>query len=285
MARIKALNLYPVKSCRGIPLQTAEVTASGFMHDREWMIVREDYRFITQREEPRLALIEPRFVDDSLELRAPDVGSIRIPLTAEGQAVEAVCWRDRCAAFDLGAETAQWLSDYLHGSVRPGSVRLVRFDPRGKRRSDTKWTQDVEAFSRFSDAFPWLVISQASLDDLNSRLPAPLPMNRFRPNIVLDDVPPYAEDRIHELAIGAVRLRLVKPCTRCAITTTDQYTAARETDEPLRTLRQYRFSRELKGVLFGQNAILLAGNGERMRVGQEIELSWKSAAPSEPALA
>jgi uncharacterized protein len=280
MARIEALNIYPVKSCRGIPLQTAEVTASGFMHDREWMIVREDYRFITQREEPRLALIEPRFVDDSLELRAPEVGAIRIPLTAEGQAVEAVCWRDRCAAFDLGAETAQWLSDYLQRAVR-----LVRFDPRGKRRSDTKWTQDVEAFSRFSDAFPWLIISQASLDDLNSRLPAPLPMNRFRPNIVLDGVPSYAEDRVDELAIGAVRLRIVKPCTRCAITTTDQYTAARETDEPLRTLRQYRFSRELKGVLFGQNAILLAGNGERMRVGQEIELSWKSAAPSEPALA
>lgn len=280
MARIKALNVYPVKSCRGIPLQTAEVTTSGFMHDREWMIVREDYRFITQREEPRLALIEPSFVGDSLELRAPEVGSILVPLAAEGQAVEAVCWRDRCAAFDLGTEAAQWLSDYLHGSVR-----LVRFDPRGKRRSDAKWTQDVEAFSRFSDAFPWLVISQASLDDLNSRLPSPLPMNRFRPNIVLDDVAPYAEDRIHELAIGAVRLRLVKPCTRCAITTTDQYTAARETDEPLRALRQYRFSRELKGVLFGQNAILLAGDGERMRVGQEIDVSWRSAAPSEPALA
>jgi uncharacterized protein YcbX len=278
MAKIKALNVYPVKSCRGIPLQAAEVTASGFLHDREWMIVREGYRFITQREQPRLALIEPTFIADTLELRAPGVGSIRIPLAAEGEAVEAVCWRDRCAAFDLGAEPARWLSNYLQGSVR-----LVRFDPRGKRRSDPKWTQDAEAFSRFADAFPWLVISQASLDDLNTRLPAALPMNRFRPNIVLEDLPSYAEDRIHELEIGGVHLRLVKPCTRCAITTTDQYTAARETDEPLRTLRRYRFSRELKGVLFGQNAILLAGDGERLRVGQEIAVSWKSAAPGESA--
>lgn len=270
MAKIKALNIYPVKSCRGIPLQQALVTPAGFEHDRQWMIVREDYRFITQREEPRLALIETKLSDRGVELTAPGRQPLQVSFDAAERAVQALCWRDQCAAFDVGNEAAQWLSEYLE---RP--VRLVRFDETGKRRSDPRWTGDVEAFSRFNDAFAWLVISQGSLDDLNTRLPTPLPMNRFRPNIVLEDVPPYAEDRIDELIIGNARLRLVKPCTRCAITTTDQLTAERSTDEPLRTLRGYRFSRELKGVLFGQNAILLAGAGEHMQVGQPVEIVWK----------
>lgn len=270
MAKIKALNVYPVKSCRGIALQTAEVAPTGFLHDREWMIARDDYRFITQREEPRLALIETKLLDDALELSAPQQGSIRVPFDAAETEVAALCWRDTCAAFDVGRSASQWLSDYLE---RP--VRLVRFDRRGARRADPKWTGDIEAFSQFSDGFPWLVLSQASLDDLNTRLPTALPMNRFRPNIVLDDVPAYAEDQIDELVIGNVRLRLVKPCARCAITTTDQSTAERASDEPLRTLRQYRFSRELKGVLFGQNAILVAGAGEHLQVGQTIETVWK----------
>jgi uncharacterized protein YcbX len=151
----------------------------------------------------------------------------------------------------------------------------VRFDQSRKRVSSPEWTQGVEAVTQFSDAFPWLIISQASLDDLNARLPEALPMNRFRPNIVLAGVSPYAEDRAHELRLGKVILRMVKPCTRCAIPTTDQETAERKSDQPLRALKAYRFDKKLKGVLFGQNAILVAGAGDTVKVGQKIEISWK----------
>lgn len=270
MAAIQALNFYPVKSCRGISVQAAKVTPTGFEHDREWLIVDANNRFITQREEPRLALIVPALGTEALELTAPAREPIRIGLNDEGESVEVVIWRDRCAAFDLGPAPAAWLSDFLG---KP--VRLVRFDRRRKRISNPEWTGDVEALTQFSDAFAWLVLSQASLDDLNTRLPETLPMNRFRPNIVIADVAPYAEDRAHELRAGNVTLRIVKPCTRCAIPTTDQDTAVRKGDQPLRTLKEYRFDKKLKGVLFGQNAILIAGAGETLRVGQELEISWK----------
>lgn len=270
MATIQALNYYPIKSCRGTSVETAMVTPRGFEHDREWLIVDANNRFITQREEPRLALIAPSLGAETLELAAPGRESLRLDSSEQGEAVEVVIWRDRCAAFDLGATPAAWLSDYLG---KP--VRLVRFDQKKKRVSSPEWTQGLEAVTQFSDAFPWLILSQASLDDLNTRLPEALPMNRFRPNIVIAGVPPYAEDRAHELRIGNVILRIVKPCTRCAIPTTDQDTAERKNDQPLRALKAYRFDRKLKGVLFGQNAILVAGAGGTLRVGQEIEISWK----------
>jgi uncharacterized protein YcbX len=243
----------------------------GFAHDREWMVVDESYRFLTQREEPRLALITPQVQGTTLTLDAPERATLTVRADANARSVETIVWRDRCAAFDCGEEPARWLSEFLGRAVR-----LVHFDQRGRRASSTDWTGDTEALNQFSDGFPWLVISQPSLDDLNLRLPEPLPMNRFRPNIVLADVPAYAEDRIHELVIGSVRLRLVKPCTRCAITTTDQSTGERRSDQPLRTLKQYRFDKELRGVLFGQNAILIAGAGEHVRAGENAQIVWKS---------
>jgi uncharacterized protein len=272
MPTIKALNVYPVKSCRGIPLQEAHITETGFSFDREWLIVGENFRFITQREEPRLALIETALDGNYLHLHAPGMQrELAVKLDADGPRVEVVCWRDLCAGFDSGEHAANWLSEYL-GAKR----RLVRFDRSRKRISNTEWTGGREALNQFSDGFPWLVISQASLDDLNSRLPSPLPMNRFRPNIVIEGVQPHAEDRIEELVSEKVRLRLVKPCTRCAITTTDQATGERNSNQPLRTLKQYRFSSELKGVMFGQNAILAAGLGERLRVGMGFEAVWRN---------
>ncbi|HEX2492357.1 MAG TPA: MOSC domain-containing protein, partial [Steroidobacter sp.] len=147
------------------------------------------------------------------------------------------------------------------------------FDPRGKRASDPRWTGGREALNQFTDGFPWLLISQASLDDLNARLPAPLPMNRFRPNIVIDGTAPYVEDRAAAFMLDGVTFRPVKPCTRCAITTTDQASAERTGEEPLRTLRSYRYSEELKGVLFGQNLALEEGIGREVRVGQNVEVS------------
>jgi hypothetical protein len=227
--------------------------------------VQPDGRFVTQREEPRLALLQPSITDASLRLDAPGASGLEVPLLLADNPTEVTCWRDRCAAFDAGPAATQWLEAFLG---KP--YRLVRFDKRRKRPSSEQWTQGVEALNQFSDGFPYLVISEASLADLNSRLPAPLPMNRFRPNIVIDGVAAFAEDHLHELHSDGCALRIVKPCTRCAIATTDQTRGARDGDEPLRTLRSYRFSRELMGVLFGQNAILVNGAGSELTVGQSL---------------
>jgi uncharacterized protein YcbX len=266
MIRITALNVYPVKGCRGIALDSARVAATGFEHDREWLIVRPDGRFMTQREEPRLALIETALTGEALQLRVPGGAELRAPFDAAGKEVEVTCWKDSCAAFDAGDAAAGFLTRYLDAPYR-----LVRFDARRKRPSNTQWTPGVEALNQFSDGFAWLLISEASLEDLNSRLVRKLPMNRFRPNIVVSGLPPFGEDHIHELTANGVRLRRAKPCARCIVTTTDQASGTRDGDEPLRTLAQFRFDRNLKGVLFGQNLILIDGVGAQLRVGQELQ--------------
>jgi len=271
MITVTALNIYPVKSCKGIALEQALIADTGFARDREWLIARPDGQFITQRQEPRLALITTALTDDALILSAPEIGTLTIPLAVHGDPVEVTCWRDKCAAFDTGAEAAAWLEAHLG---KPH--RLVKFDPSRRRSSSREWTRDVEAITQFADGFAFLAISQASLDDLNGRLARPLPMNRFRPNLVIDGLPPFGEDDVHEFTGEGIRLRIVKPCTRCAITTTDQTTGQRDGDEPLRTLRSYRFSRELKGVMFGQNVILIEGAGRRLQVGQQLEATLKA---------
>lgn len=273
MVRIAALNVYPVKSCKGIALDQARMAITGIEHDRQWLIVKPNGQFVTQREQPRLALVRTALTQSALELEVAGLGAITIPFDHQGTSVEVTCWRDRCAAFDAGDEAAAWLEAHL-GTPH----RLVRFDPSRKRPASADWTAGVEALNQFSDGFPFLVIGTASLDDLNTRLEQPLPMNRFRPNIVIEGLPAYAEDDVHELSGDGVVLRIVKPCARCAITTTDQVSGARVGDEPLRTLRSYRFSRELKGVLFGQNVILVRGAGRTLRVGEELETVMKSAA-------
>jgi uncharacterized protein len=271
VATIAALYVYPVKSCRGISVDSARIADTGFEHDREWLIVNGDGEFMTQREEPRLALIEVSLNPDDLELRTPDMNALRIPYGSTGNQVAVYCFKDLCAAIDEGDAAAAWLAEFLGYPSR-----LLRFDRSRPRLSNQEWTGGIEARNQFNDGFPWLVLSRASLDDLNGRLPKPLPMNRFRPNIVLDGVPAYAEDQTSDFRIGEARFRIVKPCTRCAITTTDQESGSRDGDEPLRTLKTYRFDRNLKGVLFGQNAILLAGTGRVVKVGDEVELTSNS---------
>lgn len=270
MAKIAALHVYPVKSCRGIAVDGATLAATGFTHDRQWMVVRPDGRFVTQREEPRLALVATAIADGALKLGAPGAGTLTLPLDHGGAAVEVTCWKSRCAAFDAGDAAASWLEAHLG---KP--MRLVRFDPARKRVADPQWTGNVEALIQFSDGFPYLVISQASLDELNGRLPQALPMNRFRPNIVVDGLPAYGEDEVHEFRADGVRLRVVKSCARCVITTTDQDKGERDGEEPLRTLRAYRSSRELQGVVFGQNVILAEGEGRELRVGQALGVEFK----------
>lgn len=272
MVTIASLHVYPVKSCRGVDVSRAVLTNAGLAHDREWMIVSAAGRFLTQREEPRLALIHTTLEPGLLRLAAAGSGEISLPLEARAERVEALVWKDRCAALDQGEEVARWLSAFIGRDCR-----LVRFDPQGSRSSDRHWTDGRDAPVRFADGYAMLVISQASLADLNERLERPLPMSRFRPNLVLEDLAPYGEDAIDELADGTIRLRCVKPCTRCKITTTDQDAGEVDGDEPLRTLRTYRWSRELKGATFGQNLIVLAGAGCELYVGQRLTVTSRNA--------
>jgi uncharacterized protein YcbX len=270
-ATLSAINIYPVKSCAGIALSQAEVLQTGLAHDRDWMIVDANGRFISQREVSRLALVKPRLMANALLFDAPGMPPLSV-VSAYGSNVEVTVWQDRCAAWDEGNEAADWLSQYL---AKP--VRLVRFDDSQQRLSNQAWTGAMQAPTHFSDGFAVLVISEASLADLNARLAAPIPMNRFRPNLVLTGLAAYDEDRAHELWSDAVRLRVVKPCTRCTITTVDQLTGEVTGVEPLHTLKTFRFSRELRGVMFGQNAIVIAGAGHTLQVGQTFDLSWKDS--------
>ena len=231
----------------------SRLTPRGLQYDREWMVVSLDGRFLTQREAPRLALVGTALHDDHLELTAPGLPQLAVPLQrpVRSASIEVTVWRDHVLASDEGQAAADWLGEHLHREVR-----LVRFDDARPRPTDTAWSQGLAGTSAFSDGYPVLVLSRASLDDLNARLPSPLPVDRFRPNMLLDGCAPYAEDSIRGLAGEQVRLRIVKPCTRCIITTTDQDTAVPQGDEPLRTLKTYRWDGALHGVKFGQNAIV-----------------------------
>ena len=267
MISVAALHLYPVKSCRGIAVAEATVTAAGLEHDREWMVVTPQGRFLTQREEPRLALVATSLDAGALTLQGGG-GRLVVPLDRRGEQREVTVWRDRCVGLDQGEEAARWLTELLGRQVR-----LVRFDPAQRRPSDPAWTGGLEAQTRFSDGFAILALSLASLADLNSRLARPLPMDRFRPNLVLDGLPPYGEDALGDLLVGELRLRRVKPCTRCRITTTDQASGTVDGDEPLATLGTYRWDAALRGVTFGQNVIVVAGAGTRLRVGDTLQPS------------
>ncbi|HTU68478.1 MAG TPA: MOSC N-terminal beta barrel domain-containing protein [Steroidobacteraceae bacterium] len=269
-ATLTDLYTYPVKSCRGIRRDRARLEPTGLADDRHWMLVRPNGRFITQRELPRMALILTSLDAEALTLTAPDRAPLSVPRDANVATMQVTVWGFDGRGIDCGPVAAEWVSDFLETPLR-----LVRFDPDAPRVCSPEWTPGATAVTEFSDGFPMLIISRASLAELNMRLPNALPMERFRPNLVIDGVDAYDEDRIHELRADGVTIRLVKPCARCAITTTDQQTGERDGVEPLQTLREFRFDRKLRGVLFGQNAIPVAGAGSDLRVGQQFEIVWR----------
>lgn len=271
-AVITGLYIYPIKSCAGIALEQAQLSATGLANDRRWMLVNEQGRFVTQREQGRLALITPTLHDAGLLINAPDMPTLAVTGTLRDNPVAVTVWSDQCQAFDEGDQAAHWFSSFLGLAVR-----LVRFDETQRRTSSQEWTHEVRALNQFSDGFPMLLISTASLADLNSRLPEALPMNRFRPNLVVEGLPAYAEDTVHELVVDAIRLRVVKPCTRCKITTIEQTTGISQGFEPLNTLRGYRRNAALKGVTFGQNVVIVSGIGSHLQVGQALDVSLRES--------
>ena len=261
---VAALWVYPVKSCAGIewPAGAAlAVSARGPALDREWMVVDEAGRFVTQRDAPRLALVRCALEPGALVLGAPGAPALRIPLSPQGAGRRVQCWAAACEALDQGEAAAGWFGALL-GAPR----RLVRMAPGFERVVDPE-RSPARALTAFTDGYPFLVIGETSLADLNRRLAEPLPMNRFRPNLVVRGAAAYAEDGWRRLRGGGVEIELVKPCDRCAVTTTDQATGARG-PEPLATLARYR--RVPGGVLFGQNGVH-RGTGE-LRVGDPIEV-------------
>ncbi|HSO06017.1 MAG TPA: MOSC N-terminal beta barrel domain-containing protein [Pelomicrobium sp.] len=270
MPTITALNVYPIKSCRGIALTEALITPTGLAHDRHWLVTDETGAFLTQRVLPRMALVQVELGAHALRLAAPGMGPLSLPLDAPGERRPVTIWRDSCTGIDQGDIAAGWLSDFLQRRVR-----LVRFDFSRPRLSDPHWAGDSGATTAFADGYAVLVASDASLADLNARLPGPLPMNRFRPNIVIDGIEAFDEDHIAALRVGGAALRLVKPCTRCVVTTTDQSTAERAPDnEPLATLAGYRRKEEVDGVCFAMNAIVARADERPVRVGDEVEIEW-----------
>jgi len=272
--RISQLFLHPIKSCGGIAVDEATLIDTGFEYDREWMVVDREGDFVSQREFPRLALIRPTLRSSDLVLRAPGMLALHLQLDAVEGPCRVRVWNDVVDAFDMGDLAAQWFSDFLGQPLR-----LARFDPDARRLASARWTGDVQARTAFSDGFPLLVTSTASLAELNQRLTAAghdaVTMQRFRPNIVIEGMADaHGEDFVDTLQIhspeGAVTVKLVKPCGRCSIPDVDPATAEQGhavTD----TLRAYRSEPRIDGALaFGQNAIVIAGLGHRLRVGAAV---------------
>ena len=285
-ARIDQLWIHPVKSCAGIALHEAELTPTGLRWDRHWMVVDSEGEFVTQRELPRMALIQPRQVDGGFELRAPGMTPLALRSDAAGPAVAVRVWGDGVSAMDMGGAAGQWFSDFLAESAPADlkRLRLVRFDPAVRRACSPKWTGGRAAWTQFADGFGVLVTSMASLDELNQRLAksghAPVAMNRFRPNIVLGGmVGAHDEDRIGpwrvETDAGQAVFDNVKPCARCPIPNIDPVTAS-STPVVADTLQVYRQDRRLNGaVTFGMNAIATEGVGQVLRVGQAVSADWR----------
>jgi uncharacterized protein YcbX len=248
------------------------VGATGFEWDRHWMVVKPNGMFLTQRTHPRLARIVPELTADSLLLHAPQQDTLRVPLIPEGEHIPIKVFDFSGVALDQGSAVAEWVSHALGESVR-----LVRVAPSMPRASKPKYSGTTRAPIAFADGYPILVCNEASLADINQHLPEAVPMERFRPNLVLRGLPAFAEDRIESLQIGGVTLRLVKPCTRCTIPSIDQRTGEPATD-PTPVLKKYRFNRELLGVTFGENAVIAAGVGAWIERDAECQVTYRPAA-------
>jgi uncharacterized protein YcbX len=287
-ATISRLFVYPVKSCAGVEVREAVLTETGLDLDRAWMVVDAQGEFVTQRELPRLALVKPQLKTDDIVLRAPGMLGLHLAIDGVEQPVRVRVWDDEVSAFDMGDIAAQWFTDFLslgdNGLPTPNAnrYRLVRFDPDHQRFSSLKWTGGVEASNQFSDGYPLLVLGEASLAGLNSRLLAAglaaVGIERFRPNIVLSGLQAHDEDRLQTLDIvidinsetGPVQLKPVKPCARCPIPDIDPATAQRG-HAVGDTLQGYRQDARVGGaVSFGMNAIVLAGVDTVLRVGQTV---------------
>ena len=263
---LQSLTIYPVKSCGALDLLESEVEARGLRYDRRWMIVDESGRFLSQREVPGLATIRPQLTPSELVLHCGDA-RLDLPLHLEnGHTMPVQIWHDEVEAVRVGELADDWLRDILGLDVR-----LVWMPDDAKRPVDANYAHDGEITS-FSDGFPFLILSQSSVDDLNDRILSrgedAIEANRFRSNFLVAGAQPYDEDSWAHFRIGDCEFEVVKPCSRCSIPTIDQSTGQRTGAEPLRTLATYR--KQGNQTFLAQNA--LPRKLGRVRVGDEIEV-------------
>jgi uncharacterized protein YcbX len=259
---LSEINIYPIKSLAGISLQSSEVEERGLKYDRRWLLVNESNSFFTQREFPEMALIKVAAEDTGLKIhhKTKIVEPLFIPFEFEHTKKDKVIiWNDTVPGEFYNDQIDGWFSDILDTKCR-----LVKMPESTRRVVDKTYVKNK--IVSFADGYPFLIIGQASLDDLNSRLNKFLPMNRFRPNFVFTGGNPYEEDKWKKFKIGDVKFHAVKPCARCVITTTDQETAERA-HEPLLTLSKYR--KIENKVMFGMN-LVCESTGE-VKIGDKIE--------------
>lgn len=248
MYTLSEINIYPVKSLGGISLQSSIVEERGLKYDRRWMLVVNENKFVTQREYPQMALLQVSLNENGLMVnhKQKDLGKLLIPFNYDfTETKEVIIWEDICKGSFYDKEIDDWFSDSL--GIK---CRLVYMPDTTERLVNPKRVKNKVV--SFADGYPFLLIGQSSLDDLNSRLELPLPMNRFRPNLVFTGGKPYEEDTWKNFTIGDVIFSAVKPSMRCVITTINQETAE-PAQEPLRTLAKYR--RHQNGVIFGMNVV------------------------------
>lgn len=262
MLVVSQLFIYPIKSLGGIALNTAQLTDRGLQHDRRWMLIDDNNRFLSQREHAQMALFKLEVLADALKVTYTDGSTINIPfISLKENLLDVVIWDDTC--------TGQLVSDAIDAwfTVKLGiPVRLVYMPDETHRAADPRYTTQGTIAS-FADAYPALLIGQASLDDLNSRLADKLPMNRFRPNIVFTGGEAYSEDQMNHITINGIDMYGVKLCARCVMTTINQETIAKS-KEPLKTLASYR--RKGAKILFGQN--LAFNNTGVINVGDDLSV-------------
>ncbi|MEN2283607.1 MOSC N-terminal beta barrel domain-containing protein [Algoriphagus sp. SE2] len=260
--KIQDIFIYPIKSLGGVRLEEAWVEEKGFQYDRRWMLVKEDGTFISQREFPHLALLRLAIAHDSLLVfdKNDRSSQIRIPFTQVlDEKIKVSIWDDQVTSVKVGSEFDQWFSKKVGINVF-----LVKMPETTLRKVDPKYAKNGENVS-FADGMPYLIIGQSSLDDLNAKLENPVPMNRFRPNIVFSGGKPFDEDNMNSIRIGELVFSIIKPCARCILTTIDQ-DLGKKSKEPLHTLSTFRTSNNK--VLFGQN--MVAMNEGKISVGDPL---------------
>ena len=260
---LSAIHIHPVKSTASLDIQSAVIEPRGLRDDRRWMIVDADDRFLTGRQLARMVLIHATPEGDGLRLTAPSMPSLKVATPAhDAERASVKVWDDTVDAARAAPAADAWLSEFLG---RP--VRLVAMDARSARATEPLAGVEAGAVG-FADAYPFLAISQASLDHLNAKLATPIAMRRFRPNLVISGCDPHAEDGWRRIRIGEVPFDVAKTCTRCVFTTVDPERGERDpSGEPLRTLKTYRRSQD--GIVFGVN--LIARGAGVLRVGDRVE--------------
>lgn len=275
---ITGLVTYPVKSMKGISLKHTRVTNKGLKNDRQWMVVRSNGRFVTQRDTPEMSLIHTSLDEHGLVLSKPACGSISVPHDLHiGKSIETSVWNDNCETLDQGTEISHWLTNALK-SEEP--LHLVRMQHGFTRSLSKAALMTNETSTDFADGAPILLANEASLNRLNSVLSShalsTVPMNRFRPNIIIRGLEPFAEHRQASLVSGNYQLKLCFPCQRCVVTTIDQETAVKNRQgQPFKTLQDINpMPGEGKAPAFGENTILTHGNDEIIAVGDKLEIIY-----------